>query len=88
MKKVIMKKQVIWWRVTLLTFGDLQEEEFVVDNDHVEVKWDWVLPIIQKDMIHEKSIFQLKSEYVCEMMEGDLEIEDCQYDVREVNLIN
>jgi len=22
------------------------------------------------------------------MMEGDLEIEDCEYDVREVNLIN
>ena len=32
--------------------------------------------------------FQLKSKYVCEMMEGDLEIKDCEYDVGEVNLIN
>ena len=39
-------------------------------------------------MIYKKSIFQLKSKYVCEMMEGDLEIKDCEYDVEEVNLIN
>ena len=32
--------------------GDLHGEEFVVDNDHEEVKGDWVLPIIQKDMIY------------------------------------
>ena len=71
-----------------ISLGDLQGEEFVVDNDHEEVKGDWVLPIIQKDMIYKKSIFQLKSKYVCEMMEGDLEIKDCEYDVGEVNLIN
>jgi len=35
-----------------------------------------------------KSIFQLNSKYVYEMMEGDLEIKDCEYDVGEVNLIN
>jgi len=39
-------------------------------------------------MIYTKSIFQLKSKYVCKMMEGDLEIKDRGYDVREVNLIN
>jgi len=39
-------------------------------------------------MIYKKSIFQLKSKYVCEMMAGDLEIKDCEYDVGEVNLIN
>ena len=39
-------------------------------------------------MIYKKSIFQLKSKYVCEMMKGDLEIKDCEYDVGEVNLIN
>ena len=39
-------------------------------------------------MIYKKSIFQLRSKYVCEMMEGNLEIKDCQYDVGEVNLIN
>jgi len=71
-----------------ISLGDLQGEEFVVDNDHEEVKGDWVPPIIQKDMIYKKSIFQLKSKYVREMMEGDLEIKDCGYDVREVNLIN
>jgi len=32
-----------------VSLGDIQEQEFVVDNDHEEVKGDWVLPIIQKD---------------------------------------
>ena len=59
-----------------------------MDNENEDVKGDWVLPIIQKDMIYKKSIFQLKSKYVCEMMEGDLEIKDCEYDVGQVNLIN
>ena len=39
-------------------------------------------------MIYKKFTFQLKSKYVCEMIEGDLEIKDCEYDVGEVNLIN
>jgi len=39
-------------------------------------------------MIYKKSFFQLKSNYVYEMMEGDLEMKDCEYDAREVNLIN
>ena len=43
-----------------VSLGDLQGDEFVVDNDHEEVKGDWVLSIIQKDMIYKKFIFQLK----------------------------
>jgi len=39
-------------------------------------------------MIYKKSIFQLKSKHVCEMMEGDLQIKVLEYDVGEVNLIN
>jgi len=39
-------------------------------------------------MIYKKSIFQLKIKYICEIMEGDLEIKNCKYDVEEVNLIN
>ena len=39
-------------------------------------------------MIYKKFIFQLKSKYVCEMMERDMEIKDYKYDVEEVNLIN
>jgi len=39
-------------------------------------------------MIYRKSIFQLKGKSVCKMMEGDLEIKDCRYNVGEVNLIN
>ena len=35
-------------------------------------------------MIYKKFIFQLKSEYVCEMMEGDLDTNDCEYDVGKV----
>ena len=41
-----------------VSLGDLQGEEFVKDNDHEEVKGDWVLSIIQKDMIYKNSIFQ------------------------------
>ena len=29
-----------------VSLGDLQGEEFAVDNDHEEVKEDWLLPII------------------------------------------
>ena len=54
----------------------------------MHVKGDWDLPIIKKDMIYKKFIFQLKSKYVCEIVEGDLEIKDCEYDVGEVNIIN
>jgi len=39
-------------------------------------------------MIYKQFIFQLKNKYIYEMMEGDLEIKDCEYDVGEVNLIN
>jgi len=71
-----------------IDIGDLQGEEFVIESDNKEVKGDWVLPIIQEDMIHKNSIFQLKSKYLCEIMEGDLEIKNCEYDVGEVNFIN
>ena len=71
-----------------VSLGDLQGEEFIIDNDHEEVKGDWVLSIIQKDMTYKKSIFQLKSKYVYEMMEGDLKIKYCEYNAEEVNLIN
>jgi len=57
-----------------ISLSDLQGEEFTVDNENEDVKGDWVLPIIQKDIIYKKSIFQLKSKYICEMMEGDLQI--------------
>ena len=45
-------------KVVQSVFGDLQGEEFTVDNENKDVKGDWVLPIIQKDMIYKKSIFQ------------------------------
>ena len=35
-----------------VSFGDLQGEKFAIDNDHEEVTGDWVLPIIQKDIIY------------------------------------
>ena len=71
-----------------ISLGNLQGEEFIIDNENEDVKGDWVLPIIQKDMMYKKFTFQLKSKYVCKMMEGDLKIKDCEYDVGEVNLIN
>ena len=37
--------------------GDLHEEEFMVDSDYEEVKGEWVLPIIQKDMIYKNLFF-------------------------------
>ena len=72
----------------LISLGDLQGEEFVVYSDNEEVKGEWVFPVIQKDMIYKKFIFKLKSKYVCEMIEGDLEIKHYEYDAGEVNLIN
>ena len=45
-----------------VSLSDLQGEEFVVDNDHEEVKGDWVLPIIQKDMIYKKIYFSNKKQ--------------------------
>jgi len=70
-----------------ISLGDLQGEEFAVDNENEDVKGDSVLPIIQKDMIYKK-IHLLIKKHVCEMMEADLEIKDCEYDVGEINLIN
>ena len=39
-------------------------------------------------MIYKKSIFQFKSKYVCEMMEGDCERKDCEFDVGEIGKIS
>jgi len=39
-----------------ISLGDLQGEEFTVDKENEDVKRDWILPIIQKDMIYKKSI--------------------------------
>ena len=64
-----------------ISLGNLQGEEFTIDNKNEDAKEDCVLLIIQKVMIYKKFIFQLKSKYVCEMMEGDLKIKDCEYDV-------
>ena len=71
-----------------ISVDDLQEEEFIADNENEDVKGDWVLLIIQKDIAYKTFIFQLKSNKVCEMMEEDLEIKECQYNVAEVNPIN
>ena len=59
-----------------ISLGVLQGEQCIVDNENENVKGDWVLPIIQKEMIYKKSIFQLKSKYIWKMMEGDLAIKD------------
>ena len=61
----------------MIRLGELQGEEFTVDNENEDVEGDWILHITQKDMIYKKSIFQLKTKNVCQMMEGDLEIKDC-----------
>lgn len=64
------------------------EEEFAIDGDNQSPPTDWVLPTLQKDHIYKKSIFEFESKYVCERMEGDLEIKDWSFDVGEINLIN
>ena len=45
-----------------ISLGDLQGEEFVIDNDHEEVKGDWILPIIQKDMINKRIHLLIKKQ--------------------------
>jgi len=44
-----------------ISLGDLQIEEFTMDNENEDVKGDWVVLIIQKDMIYKKFLFQLKT---------------------------
>jgi len=73
--------------VVQLVLAIFKGEEFIVDNENEVVKGDWIIPIIQKDMIYKKIIFQLKSKYICKMIEGHLEIKDSEYDVGDVNLI-
>ena len=46
-----------------ISLGDLQAEEFIIDNENEDVKRDWIIPIIQKNMIYKKSVFQLMSKY-------------------------
>ena len=40
-----------------ISLGDLQREEFVVDNENEDVNGHWVLSIIQKDMIYKNPSF-------------------------------
>ena len=42
---------------SFVILGDLQGEDFIVDNDHEEVKEDWVPPTVQKDMIYKNLSF-------------------------------
>ena len=42
-----------------ISLGELQGEEFTVDNEIKDVKGDWVLPIIQKDMIYKLSLIHI-----------------------------
>jgi len=46
----------------------------MVDNQNEKVNGDWVTPLIQKYIIHEKLIFQFNSKYIYKMSEGELEI--------------
>ena len=45
-------EETSYMKSSSISLGDLQGEEFVVDNDHKEIKGDWILFIIQKDMIY------------------------------------
>jgi len=71
-----------------ISFGDLQGEESIVYNENDDVKVDWVLPIIQEDIIYKNFILQLKSKHISEKMEADLVIKNCEYDVGELILLN
>ena len=37
-----------------ISLSDLQREEYILDNENKDVERDWVLPIIQNDMISKK----------------------------------
>ena len=53
-----------------ISLGDLQEEEYIIDDVNEDVKGDWVVPIIHKDIIYKKKlVFQLKKKYAREIME-------------------
>lgn len=48
-----------------IILGDLQKEEFVVNNENEKVKGDWVILIIQKNMIYKNPYFNYRvSTYV------------------------
>ena len=42
------------------SLSDLRGEKFIVDNDNEDVKRDWVLPIIKKDMVYKKIHFSIE----------------------------
>ena len=88
MKKVIMKKLFTRWKVAQLVFMIFKEknlQQMIRTQTSKEIGF---LPIIQNDMVYQKIIFRLKSKFVYEMMEGDLEVKDYEQDLGEVNLIN
>jgi len=35
-----------------ISIGNLEREEFTIDNENEDVKGNWVLPIIKKDIIY------------------------------------
>ena len=43
-----------------ISLGNLQGEEFVLDNENKEINEDWVLPITQTDMIYKKIYLSIK----------------------------
>jgi len=40
-----------------ICLGDIEAEEFIVDNKNKNVKGAWIIPIIQKDMIYKNPSF-------------------------------
>mgnify|MGYP000988156972 CR=1 FL=1 len=72
-----------------VSIGSLRGETFTIDNEQEkEIGQDWIMPIVHKKEIYQNSIFKLKSKFICERMEGDLEVRECETEVGEINLIN
>lgn len=55
-----MKKISHMMKSSLISMGDLQGEEFIIDNEDEDVKRDCVLPIIHKEIIYEKLYLSIK----------------------------
>ena len=43
-----------------ISIDDLQREEFTVHNKNEKIKGDWILSIIQKDMMYKKIYLSIK----------------------------
>ena len=55
-----MKKISHMMKSSLISLGDLQGEKFIIDNENKDVKGDWVIPIIHKEIIYEKLHLSIK----------------------------